>query len=248
MANPRKTPDDPVQAVAAKMKEDLAPVEKKREQGKSALIRRKHAEYQRAGGLGDMSVDERLMRADFEAQLLKSGIHITIDALKDEIEIRERASAEYREAQKQIIEELDRIEPEYQAIAARRLQLQRLRDEVPHRSIRENAVIAEKRRELEAHLVTAEALGRGENVKLWKPANRDHPLRRQSTVEAGVADVVGWENMSRKQADKIAQEFNEKLRRQADEEWNNRVLAREIGIPVGDLKYLQPQNGPREAA
>ena len=239
---------DPVAAVAVRLKEELAPVEKKREQGQAALVRRKFAEWERVQGLGSLGVDERLMRSGYSQELLRSGTHITIDAKMEEMEIRKRGAAGYREAQKQIAEELGEIEAEYQALAVRRLRLQRLKDEAFHKALREDRMIAELGRELEGYLTLAEDIGRGADIKLWTPPDPQHPIWPQPSYEVSPSDLVAFDqNMPLNEARKLAHEANQKLRQVRDREHDDLFWKRELNIKQEELKYLPASAGSHAA-
>jgi hypothetical protein len=237
--------------VSAATREALQTIEGKKQQGKLALLRRKRSEMQRAKGVGQVGLDERLIRNDYNNQVLKSGIHIMIDALEAEIQIHERAAVDYSEAFKAAESENAKLIAERDELNRRIEQLHRDHIQARSRCVQETSLADERRRELEGYLELAEALGSGQPLKLWKPRDVELQLLRQPLIEIGPGSLPGYSEgrLTEKEAEKRVAEINREFRAREQREWDEANRAFDLQISVADLRFLERHdNQDRDAA
>ena len=240
---------DPVSAVSGRLRLELAPVEAQLDEAEGMLVRRAEFEYEQAEGLTrGLGFNERMQRIDTGNQLRRDGLSIKAKALDQMSTIHAQGAGDYRNAGAEMQRELDELRPEYQAMGARIQFLQQRIIDAGSKALGEYTKSGENGGQRDACLNLLERIQNGEDVKIRKVPDPMHPLHRQPVGEVSLADIAGWENMPRKQADKLVREYNEKTRREADQAWADLNRAHDLGITVDKLRHLSPQNGPGEAA
>jgi hypothetical protein len=233
--------------VNARLKEELEPIKEKRQQGSLALLRAKRDQMRRAKGLGEMELEERLFRADYEGALLKSGLHISIDALSAEIDTRERAAADFAKAAEQAQGELERLNAERdrlgKLIEKQANNLTYARD----RMAREKSLAREKRKERSSYLALAEMHARGEKVVLWREPDRSEPLNRPASATEGVPlNFDAWYSDPQYRVRWKAE--NDEILKREDEHWKAMLRARELTCTLEQLRLLEENDKPQKGA
>jgi hypothetical protein len=229
--------------VNRRLKEELVPVKEKRQQGSLALLRAKRDQMRRAKGLGEMELEERLFRADYEGALLKSGLHISIDALTAEIETRERAAADFAKALEQAEGELGRLYAERDRLGKLIEKQANNMTYARYRMTREQSVAREKRKERENYVNLAEMHARGEKVTLWKEPDRSEPVNKPPSATEGVP--LNFDNWYYDPQYRVRWKAeNEKILERENEQWKATLRAHELGVSLEQLRLLEENDRP----
>jgi hypothetical protein len=244
---PAREPD--YSAVAAELRSELATAASKKERAELGLLRARRAEMQRARGVKDAKVEDRIQRAEFERSRLKAAVNLMIEAIADEIAAREKAQAGFARAQASHQARADKLFEERKKLLEQFDEQANCANNSRHALIRENAAVLKSRDELEQYVSAAEAIGNGEKLKLWKEPDQSHPLHRQpSRADSIYYDIDDLRNgVTQSHYDAVENE-RRRIRETEEREWVEASRAWELGVGVDKLRLLESNDRPGNEA